>query len=455
MDVAESNYKNTADYVKTVSDTLMKILMALAAYLEAEAKYGPQKEFAKWIRKGGECCFYEVQGSCKQELIKELRNKGIPYLELNNNPNEIIIKAPDLEDIREINRSILVSKANYFQEVDGVEMEDVIARFDKIQDKTVFTIKDINEYEKQVVKNKCNDISRGFMVGVTNTEYGEELNQNKYTVTVMADKVYIPDTEKKDFCKAYLEAIFSLYGQNAVKKQMEIESDKKIEGMIDEIKSSDETKFIIGTKDTNFKHYVEMNKEGFLAYTVGTNKKGEKIETLQGSCKKYDINYDSELQRYLDTIKSKAILINSEQLGQYITGAKIFDSLRNEKTYDEEKISELESQACNIINEAVKTKMIDNNMKFNDPQEAFSYYARESVKLMNAAIEGKSIDYPAETVANVKEALDRISINDHAFDAIKAKIDLHVNNNLETHKASKKPEKVVKEARENHEIPNR
>ena len=129
MEAAEQNFKSTAQMMTTTGEYLLALLQALVDYLEVEAKFAPQKEFAKWIKNGGQCSFYDIQGKCKQDVLAELRSKQIPYIELANDPNKILIKSPDVDKIQAINRAVLIAHVNYFQEVDRTEMEDAIAKY--------------------------------------------------------------------------------------------------------------------------------------------------------------------------------------------------------------------------------------------------------------------------------------------------------------------------------------
>ncbi len=442
MEVAENNYRNVGEFFKTTNETLLKVLMALIAFLETEAKYGPQKEFAKWIRQNGSCCFYNTQGKCINDLIRELDEKQIPYLRLSNNEDKIIIKTPDLEKVKDINRMILIGRTNYYQEVDALEMENAIASIDKINNKELLTLHNLDFYETEVIKNKCNDISKGFMVGISQEEDNENLN----SISITTERLLTDDPEKKDFCKSYLQAMHSLYGPNHDTKVEEIKDDIRINNMIANLRGTNDSKFVAGADEKNFKHYIELNSTGFIAYSVGKGKDNEDlIERVVGRCDIDDPNYDSELQRYLAEIKNKVVLNNSTELSMHLTGSGKYDSKRTQKTRDQELISKHEDEACDLIDKMIKERLGDSFGQM-DPTEKFEAYAGEVIAIIDGAINGVECPYPKKEVENLKAIYDQTNATS-SYKTVMEKIEEYKKEmNIEHHNARKIPEKVLKEA---------
>ena len=166
--IAEKNYQMSEKFLKTLADLTQRALAAIAKFLEEHAKTDAQREMAKFIRGGGQLYAYSVQGDrnpgVKGELQMELEKNGISYI-VCNDMSTILIKEEDMERVREVNRNILVTRSNYFQEGDLHELEKAIATAPFIKDKELFIMQNLNRYEAEVLKNKCNHIAAGFTVG--------------------------------------------------------------------------------------------------------------------------------------------------------------------------------------------------------------------------------------------------------------------------------------------------
>lgn len=450
-DVAEQNYNELNKNAQAMADTVTKILLALMDYLEMEAKFAPQKEFAKWIREGGECCFYNIQGSCKNELKNELIKNQIPYIELSNDPDKLIIKYPDLEAIKELNRGIMISKNNYFQEVDSVEMEDAIFRFDKATDKTIFTLHNLTAEETECLKNKCNDISRGFMVG-TNKE-----DDDKYSISILGSKVMdCSQTGKIDFCKAALSATLSLYGGNSKTKMDQIDFDLKFDEAIDKYKGSNEVKYIVGTNERKNKNYIEINSQGFIAYKASITPEGGVVEKVVGRCDINDINYDTELKRHLDVMKDKTVLHNIGDLNTHLASMDSeITSGRAVRSEQEEYIAKVEKEIVNTIDKMIKSEIVNKDITFNSPEESFNYYINNAREALAAVFNDEKTRFPKPVIENMKAMKDDIIglTGDYG-----SRILTHTNEmtqNIESHKARRSSKAVVKEEREEHGFTNR
>lgn len=447
-EVAENNYNNAGKIAKAAMNVLADLVLAWVEKKEFDAKYAHVREFAKWIKNGGECCFYRCAGDCKNELKAELIKRNIAFIELTNNNNEIIIKAPDLETVQEINRSILIGKQNYYQEVDSVELEDAFARIDKIENKEIISLHSLTDYAVEEIKNKCNDISKGFMVGISKEE------NDLYGISVSATKV-LAEKDKNDFCKAYLSAMQSLYGKNAYVKAEQLEFDIKTAKKIAELKNTGEVKFVVGANDFNPKKYIEINSEGFIAYSAAKAPNGDITERVIGSCNVNDINYESELQRHIDSIMDITILDNSVELNKFLTSNNDFNSERPVKTEMEEKTSAADKDIVGCIDNMIKDKIETEGLKFTTSQDAFTFYTQESIKIMNAIAEDKPLfSYKPEDLKNLSQIYDSVRYTKDDICSVIRKISIE-GQNIECHKARKKTEREKEQKREEHGLTNR
>lgn len=452
-DVTELNAKNSANFMKAVADTIAKLLASLADYLEKEAMFAPQKTLAQWIRQGGGVTAYHVQGKCMNELKYELDKRGLAYLEVKN--EVLLVKEPDIQEIVESNRKILIARCNYFQEVDAKEMEDAIARIDKMKDKEIFTMKGLNKYEVEVLKNKCNNISSGFMVGISkvNTpEANSSENNALFDVSIPCGKLMVSDAEKEDFCKSYLEMVFSLYGPNNGIKMKQIDADEKIDLQVETLKGTEQVKYVVGADDKNPKKFIELNEHGFEYYETDIIDGGRNDRQVF-RCDISDPNYDAELQRCMDRIFNKAIVPANELDDHLLSEEFNVNSDRPRRTKEQYEYHLAEAELTNKINQMIKQKFEREGTIFQNTQEKFDTYIKEAEQIITTIQKGGTLrDYLPEEAAALQNICEKHDYKLSKYHGINMAIGKFQTN---CHQAEKITEKDLKEVRKNYGFTNR
>lgn len=443
-EISEQNAKNSNDFARSMADTLARLLASLADYLEKESEFAPQKSLATWIRGSGEVISYPVQGKCAAQLKYELNKNNIPYIALADS-NHLIIKAPDMEIVRELNRSVLIAKSNYFQDVDGREMENAIARTDQIQNKEIFTLCDLDKYQVEVLKNKCNQISAGFMVGIVKTD------ENKFNVSVHGSKVSIDKTDKTSFCKAYMQMALSLYGPNQQIKIAQIDADEEIDLKVEELKGKDGVHYIIGVDDIS--HFIEINAHEFEYYETSVIN-GERVDRHIAQCEVSNPNYDSELQRCMDCIYNKAILNSTEELSEHLKtqerNIKSSRPMRNQQQYQNSMATDALSEKIDAM---IHRKINTENPVFYNTSEQFEYYQREAYKIIDAFVNGKELSgHSSREMEEIKEILDTHNVNSNMY---KNTLPILQDFDCNSHRAKKMEKKKEKEIRKDYGFVNK
>ncbi|MCR5670700.1 MAG: hypothetical protein K6G10_06810 [Butyrivibrio sp.] len=394
MSDAKQNYENTTKFIKVTIDELRQFLEMLADAIEGSRAGAAQKEMAKWIKESGQCTAYTVEGKCGRELKAELSKQGIGFIEVMDE-STLVVKTPDIDRIREINRDILKEKGNYYQEIDGNEMERIFAKSDKIPDKTMMTLHGLDKYEYETLKNKCNDITKGFMVGLTKE------NSDEYALSIHAAKTYNPDPNKMDFCKAYASMALSLYGANSDVKRQQIDADEKLDKTIASLKGCENTHYVIGVDDP--RKFIEINAQGFELHRI--RMVGGKIENMQVMEVRNDSpDYEIELQKCLDGIYNKAIIDNDDKLFEHISvKQRNFNPLRPEKSETQAHIADMEKKVVQISNEMIKSGPKAKLISKMPPKEAFEAYREEMFAILTSVMDGKEI--PGYDVKNTDRLL--------------------------------------------------
>nr|WP_297765600.1 hypothetical protein [uncultured Butyrivibrio sp.] len=430
---AKQNYDDTTKFISEISQEAIRLLAALGEYLDAEARYAPQKEMAKWIRNHGQCYAYHIQGNCANELKNELNERNIPYIDLMDGKT-LIIKEPDAKELHDINHEILVAKANYYQSVDADMMEDIFAKSNLLKDKEVITLHDLSDYQCEVLKNKCNDITRGFMVGI------EEESPGRYAVSIHAPMTYKDDPEKVDLCKAFAEMTYSLYGDNADIKAAQIEADNKLDKEIADLKGSHATKYVIGVDDP--RRYLEINAQGFEFHRqVFTGKGVQDIE--EKFVDKNDPAYDVELQKALDSISNKKLLSSHDELIAHLsTRKRNFETDRPEKSDIQARVSKMEKNIIDKADRMVKEGPMAEKMKEMAPADAFKAYQHEMNSVISAAIEDRKLSgYQTQDIKKIKDEFKEADVSPENYKQTTKWLESFT---IEQHKAKEKTKRREK-----------
>ncbi len=424
---ARQNYDDTTKFISEISQEAIRLLAALGEYLDAEARYAPQKEMAKWIRNHGQCYAYHVQGNCANELKNELNERNIPYINLMDGKT-LIIKEPDAKELHDINHKILVAKANYYQAVDTEMMEDVFAKSNLLKDKGIITLHDLSDYQCEVLKNKCNDISKGFMVGI------EEESPGRYAVSIHAPMTYKEEAGKMDLCKAFAEMTYSLYGNNADIKAAQIEADEKLDKEIAALKGDHATKYVIGIDDP--RRYLEINAQGFEKHIQAFTAKG--VQDIEEKfVDKNDPAYEVELQKALDGISNKKLLSSHDELISHLsTKKRNFETDRPEKSDVQARVSKMEKNIINIADRMVKEGPMAKKIKEMSPSDAFAAYQHEMNTVISAAIEDREAPgYQTKDIKKIKEEFKEAEVSPEDYKQTTKWLESF---NVEQHKARTK-----------------
>ncbi len=406
-EIAEQNMRQTGKVTKAVLDCVRRLLLALAEYLEKNAKTSAQKEMAKFIRNGGGIYAYSIQGDriagTIPALKAELDARGIPYLSCNEKAT-LFIRGDDLEAIREINRDILIAKGNYFQEVDASALENAIAGANFVKDKNIFTLYGLDEYQAECIKNKCNNITSGFMIGTTRRMDGT------VDISVRADTIVDQD---KNFLRAYLQAAVSLYGPNHDLKVAQIEADRKTDDLIASLKGTETTHYVVGADDHT--KYIELTREDFIYHELRTGKDGRVVDDIH-RCPCDDPDYEIELQVCMDRIMNREVIDDAELLQKHLTSNKrVIPCTRPEKDKDAYEYALTEKDFAAELDSILQRRLDAKGI--TDPAERFAEYV-DGAQTLIAACTGKTAitpEFDKQDVQTLKEVFEKHNVSVEKF----------------------------------------
>lgn len=454
-----NDFNNATDFMKHVNETVTKIIMAILEYLEKEEEHAKDKELARWIRdnKGRMCVnIYPIRGKrdndefgCSDNpfdkdiinaLKVELDKNRISYKDLCN--GNILIRDVDYKKVNDINTKLCIATSKYYQETSRSELEDAIARFDKIKNKNILTVTCEDFIEAEVLKRKCNAIASGFMVGISRTV------ENKFNVSVHSAKLIDINQRGKDFCKAYLEMTLSLHGANRVTKRKQIIDDKSMDKQISELKYSNETQYIISATDNT--KYIELNDRGFSYIETVTDKDGFRHDSKKGFCRRDNPDYELELERFKACLYNKVIIDSPDDLSKHLQTAKVnFYSDRTRKTKKEYEISLMEKRLADKIDSMIKTKWKEEKEKeilTLNPRIVFNEYKKECLVIMEAIMKDeKPIGYKEDDFENLMDIC--MDSNIIFEDEYKKTVECIKNAEAKVNVARKQDRNIVQESR--------
>ncbi len=380
MGTAKDNFDDSMQYMRALAETVAKVLDMLKDAIDQDIRY---KDKVWMLKNMKQCEMYPVKGKCLNELKTDLDKKGIPYIDFNTGRNELYIKRDNLEEVQDINKQILITRTNYYQEVPGDDLERAIAKSPAVKDKDILSLHNLNKYQCEVLKNKCNDITKGFMVGVNKDD---EISS---TISVHAPWTISDDLDKTDFCKAYLEMAFSLHGPNAVLKMQQVDADEKLDKEVESLKGCKDTHYVIGVDDPT--KYIELNANGFEMHRLRIEN-GEIKNSQVTTVDKDSPDYEKELQKCMDSIYNKAVIDNEETLQKHINiKERNVETNRPEKNKEQKILSRMETDLSSQINKMIKTgpkaEMLKECAKTGFANEAFELYQQEAKKILTAVID--------------------------------------------------------------------
>lgn len=425
-DVGEQVARTSSQAMQALAKFLMKMFEYMQKKSADKTKYAQQIAMAKWIGEGNTAYTYQVQGPITGEMQDQLDKAGIPNMSIVTKKlgRVFLVKDCDLDRINEINRQILVARSDYYQEVGARELENAIANSEAVKNKELLKISDLSYAQMHCLRNKCNDISRGFMVGIT-----RHPDEEIYDLVVTAPKVCEYDPEKTDFCEAALRASFSLAGPNMETKVNQITSDAAMDKKIAELKDADGSHFLVS--EGNPSRYIQFdtdqstNEFSFRFYEQQIGKDGQLHYELKQAMSSNDPDFNVELVRCTDRFKNKIILDDQTQLQQHLDGTLKQSTDREKKTKDQRKISDAETEFTDKINVMIKDRYFkDGNNEGLSTIKKFNLYRGEVSNIANALeSEITPPGYEGKDMKELKDILGKagISIADYrdAIDMLK------------------------------------
>lgn len=406
--VAEKQMNLTLRLIAAIADFVARAMEADAKKQINRDKYAGIRNLGKAIGEG-RGTVYTIQGNGLEAAVKQrLDEKGIFYLPSGNGDSGILIDRADRDAVAAVNRECLIAKSNYYQVVGKDEMEDAIARSPKIKDKGILEIKGLSFYEMECLKHKCNDISKGFTVGVQQQENGT------YNMVVRTGKVYEYDPERTDFCEAAARYAMSLYGPNFQVKVQQIQDDARTDVLIAGLKDDDKEHWLMSAnRSDRYVHFIpERDENGnitkhrfeYVELSKHIGKNGRPIWTpeVKNERDSNDQDYEVELLRATDRINDKVIIDDPVVFGEMMTSPeKVVDTDRKQKTFEQARTAEGERIIADKINVMIKNSGLIDMSKLT-PQQAFEKYRAEFAMILTAAKERKFLDgYDKKDVVDI------------------------------------------------------
>ena len=424
MGTAKENFNDSMQFTQATVQTLTSIFEAFAEYLKNNSRFAAEREMAKHWKENRA---YPVRGKCMEDLCQELSRNGIPYLRTMDS-SMLIVKETDLDRVAEINREILSVKCNYFQSVDSEQLENAIAKSPKVQDKDILTLHGLDKYQCETIKNKCNNITKGFTVGI------KEESDGRYAVSIHAPWTVSKNLSKNDFCRAYAEMAFSLYGLNAELKQKQIDADEKLDEEVASLKGCETTHYVVGVDDP-FK-YIELNSNGFEFHRIRLVN-GELQNSEVTAVDKNDPDYEVELQKCMDGIMNKTIVSNEEKLHAHLSVKKRnIETNRPEKNEKQMQISEMESSVIKKADEMIKTGPVAEKLFNSSPEKAFETYQNEMKTILTRISKDDIIPgYNEKDIKEIKDIFKNAEVEPSDYVVAVSALQKY---QMETHKAKEK-----------------
>lgn len=365
-------YKNTMDVMKQSASVFKEFMEALLAFFDKRAEFASARALARWIREGNGISMYTVRGDCREDVINALRKNGIPYQAQKGDTGSVVImiRNKDTEQCADINQKILMAKSRYYQAVQMDKLEDAINDYDGFThaEKKIVRLSGLNEDIANVIRNKSNDITRGFMVGFTQPD-----ENGKCDVAVHSKLAMVRNEDKHDFCRAILAASLSLYGPNKDLKEKQLKADDKIRNDLARVSdegndTSYENVYVCGASDHN--RFIEITDSDFQYYEMVKDENGNgRHEEMKFRCSKGDPNYNMELLKYCDVIQDKVIVKSMSELNAFMERRKSLISDRPEKDERQQIISDTESQLTTAIDRIVQRKTNRSQMSNKELQD--------------------------------------------------------------------------------------
>lgn len=447
---AEKGMQETMRLSREWADIIAKILEYIARRQENRDKTAGMRELARWLKEGHGCINQPIQGKGMAEMVKqELLSQHIPFFE--TGPDSILIKNTDQEKVKEINRQCLLTRGNYYQVAGADDLENAIARNSKIKDKGITEIKGLSFYEMECLKHKCNDVSKGFTVGV------RERDDGKFDLVVRSNKVYEYNPERTDFCEASARYAMSLYGPNSQTKIKQIEDDARTDVLIAGLKEDENEHWLVSADDpTRYVHFypvkdaegnIENTRFDYVERYPVKGRDGQPVmkDVHMSTFDSKDPNYEVELIRATDRIKNKVIIDDPDTFNEHLsTLNRTVEPERMEKSYHQAQVAKGEKELTDKMNVMIKNSFGDKRMS---PQEAFRRYREDFINIMEHLKAGKVPDGFAEAdMKDLQVIVDKREMNLNDYDLAISKYKAM---DIEGHDAKAKSKEEIASSREN------
>ena len=235
---AEQTSKQLVDLIKKMMEALERYMKDLAKQEAASKSYAYASIIDKYVQKGGQIKGYFLSDDklYNKHLKQEMGERNMPFIEYNVNGRTVLaIRDCDAEEFKKVQEQTKINEQRYFQIVDKEEMAATFEGSQRIpeKDKKFLTIDGMDKTMAQMLANKCNDITKGFMVGINKNEKSTDLMVHAKR-TIVLGKPQGKNVYSQDFCRAYLAAAFSGYGPNREKNMEQLKIDENLNKKIKE-----------------------------------------------------------------------------------------------------------------------------------------------------------------------------------------------------------------------------
>ena len=369
-------------------------------------------------------------------FIKLLSEYGIPYVEARLNtdgtPDESVYILYDLNDqymVEELRLKALDQALSYRFTLDGIEAEERIASNDRIKDKDLLTIKGLNYYEKELMLERCREISAGYLI---HEEEGmDEDGTVKFDLTVRDSKVLTDEKHGRDLCRIYLQTMISLYGYNGNKIVNHLNAELDVKEMIELNTNNGNTVYVVGANEGRIKHYIEINPDGFTMFssTIRDGKRSDAYMHPQERyrCRKEDDMYEEHLLLALRRIQSKTVLTSAKELSAHLgSNKRNIESLQPEVGRDEYIAATREREMADIIDEAIRERCFEELQDAINGEDKFEIYKEEASSILKSCTNGTiPDDYDPSLILAINSMLDEAGLDKSNYEDVPEAISMH------------------------------
>ncbi len=379
----------------------------------------------------------------------ELEKAGIARLCTTN--GKVLIKEDDIEKASRIAKRLIIESGRYYQSVSIAELSNAVANSNG--DKTLFRCTGLDKYQVESLKNKCNDIKKGFTVGI------EKESDGTFDLAIKRNELYREPrlltsgkiVQDKDFARAYLESTLSLYGPNRENKIRQMDADEEFDNkMLDAIKA-DGVFYVISVDDPS--KFIKITNYGYTpCYSNLNPETGEFtiIEDHDHAVLREHVGFRAELQRETDGYYNKALLDNEDDLHKHLsTKARNIPTDRPGLSGEMYAYAKANKELVDVIDKIAREEVA--SMSGLTVEQKFIAYTKCSQEILESIALGETIDCSQED----REKIESI-LSDKQIDRENYKTAAQVHGNLQykfvNAKINKDVEAGVKEAIDNSEF---